>query len=1072
MPLYPLHKIQVLTDNRQTYLRGVSGYNAGWVTDYTVTDLPPYSEYVTARLTESGNRLRVEFGFDHRGRVAGAACSCGRCRPEGVCKHLVAALVYKYYRDMLQETPVAAASAPSASRPADPVAQQLVDRYLTAGMRRLTARFEERRVRLIPLLCLDGIHPTLTFRIGAEHLYQVKNLSRFVRAFDAGEEVEYGKELTLFHHPDCFEEDSRPLLTFLLSEWEERRTLLGDTRGNAAELTLTAGGFDRFFPLVAGSRLLLRSGTQERPVGTADGDPVLSVTMEEQGGGLYLCAEQVTAVFGAAGQAYVLQGDTLYRTSADYAAAMTPWLQVCARSRQGLRLGGDTLASFLAEVLPAIRPYIRLEGDVQAAERLTPPPLRASITLDWVDGEPAARVRFTYGRQTIDPYGETSVTAFRDTLAELPVKREVERYFQSVPVEGRLPFRGGDDLLFSLLTEGVPALRRLAEVVLSAELTALLPAEPPAVRVSVGLVEGLLEMAVDADMLDPTELTGILRGYRESRSYYRLRDGRFLSLPESGALSRLAEMTRGLGLSAKDWQKGTVTLPAYRALYVDGMFGRDGTLVRDRLFRDLVERCRRAAEKQWDIPPSLDAVLRDYQKDGYRWLRTMEELGFGGILADDMGLGKTLQVITLLLSAKERGNTTPSLVVCPTSVVLGWEREIARFAPALSTLCVIGDAAARRRLLQQTADYDVVITSYDMLKRDVEFYAPLTFRYQVLDEAQYIKNSATQNARAVKTIRVAHRFALTGTPVENRLSELWSIFDFLMTGFLYSQQKFRARFEQPILRGEGEGVTARLSRLVGPFILRRLKSEVLSQLPPKTERLLPATMERAQRQVYLDTLTRLREHLTGVGQRRLYGQSRMTVLAHLTRLRQLCCDPRLCCEGYTGGSCKLDACIELLQEAVAGGHKVLLFSQFTSMLSLIRQRLEQEGIAYYLLQGSTPKQERAALVDAFNDDDTPVFLISLKAGGTGLNLTGADMVIHYDPWWNLAAQNQATDRAHRIGQEKPVQVVRLVARDTIEEKILQMQEDKWQLARSVVETDAPPLTAMTAHELLELLDGE
>ena len=288
-----------------------------------------------------------------------------------------------------------------------------------------------------------------------------------------------------------------------------------------------------------------------------------------------------------------------------------------------------------------------------------------------------------------------------------------------------------------------------------------------------------------------------------------------------------------------------------------------------------------------------------------------------------------------------------------------------------------------------------------------------------------------------------------------------------MPGLLFSYQKFRNRFELPILRGEDPRALDRLGRLVSPFILRRLKREVLAELPPKTERVLPATMERAQRQVYLSAIADLRRQITGSG--RITGRQRMTVLSQLTRLRQICCDPRLCCEGYTGDSCKLEACVEL-REATAGGHKVLLFSQFTSMLALLRQRLEAEGIPHFLLQGSTPKEERARLVDAFNEDDTPVFLISLKAGGVGLNLTGADMVIHYDPWWNLSVENQATDRAHRIGQKNPVQVVRLIARDTIEEKILRLQEQKWQLAEQVVGAKAPSITDLTAEELLELLE--
>ncbi len=1069
MPLYPLQKIRLLAEDRQTYLRGVGGYNAGWVTGYTVTVSPAYSQQIAATVHEAGISQRVSCGFDHQGRVADMSCTCGRRRPGAACKHLVAALVHKYYSDML-DTPAAptAHTAPAAGRATDPLATQLIDRYLTAETRRLAAAAADSHCPLIPVLYLEGVAPVVSFRVGSEHSYQIKNLHRFAKSFFRGEEVTYGKSLTLLHHPGSFEPTDRPLLGFLLSRVAESKS-----DGGTGELILSPSEFDRFFALIMGREVLLRTAEGERTVYAVEDTPTLAVTVEKAGDGLRLIPERVGTVFGGEGTVYLLRGDTLARTSPDYTRRLGDWLQATRHAPDGLYVAPAELGGFCGGVLPHLRPYIRLEGEGAALEGFTPPPLRPQIHLDKNGADITAQVLFCYGDVAIDPYAATPAPAIpRDIPGELPVKLSVGRYFAPA-TDGRLVFSGEEERLFDLLQNGIPALQRLAQVTLGEALAALLPDRAPTLHFGVSLMDGLLEMAVEAEGIDRGELAGILTGYRENRPYYRLKSGRFLPLGD-GSLADLYDLTRGLGLSPKDLTQKALTLPAYRAMYIQSVLDKQATeqVSRDSRFTDLVARCQAASTTPHPVPPSLEAVLRDYQKEGFRWLATMEQLGFGGILADDMGLGKTLQMITLMLDAKERGVSAPHLVVCPTSVVLGWEREIARFAPVLSTLCVIGDAATRQEKLRNVHSYNVIITSYDMLKRDVAAYADIHFHYQVLDEAQYIKNSATQNARAVKAIHAAQRFALTGTPVENRLSELWSIFDFLMPGMLYSQQKFRARFETPILRDGDDRVLERLGRLVSPFILRRLKSQVLTQLPPKTERVLPATMERAQRQVYLDTLAQLRSQLTGVGDKRLYGKNRMTVLAQLTRLRQLCCDPRLCCEGYTGGSAKLEACMELLREAVRGGHKVLLFSQFTSMLSLIKERLEAESLPHYLLQGSTPKEQRAAMVDAFNRDSTPIFLISLKAGGVGLNLTGADMVIHYDPWWNVAAQNQATDRAHRIGQQKPVQVVRLIAKDTIEERILRMQEQKWQLAKSVVETEGPSLTAMTAHELLSLLDGD
>ena len=364
------------------------------------------------------------------------------------------------------------------------------------------------------------------------------------------------------------------------------------------------------------------------------------------------------------------------------------------------------------------------------------------------------------------------------------------------------------------------------------------------------------------------------------------------------------------------------------------------------------------------------------------------------------------------------------------------------------------------------------MTSYDLLKRDIPLYEHKEFRYQILDEAQYIKNHATQNARAVKAVHSRQRFALTGTPIENRLSELWSIFDYLMPGFLYSYSRFRERLEVPIVKNGDSAALERLSRMTSPFILRRLKKDVLKELPEKTETVLYSTMEEEQRKVYAANVVLARQKLSEDISSKQAGdgeKNKMAVLALLTRLRQICCDPGLCYENYSGGSAKLEGCMELLKEAAAAGHKVLLFSQFTSMLAILEERLKKEGLRFFTLQGSTPKEKRAAMVDSFNTDETNVFLISLKAGGTGLNLTGADVVIHYDPWWNLSAQNQATDRAHRIGQKNSVQVYKLIAKDTIEEKIQQLQESKKELADAVIRQGDGVITSLTPEQLLDML---
>ena len=391
-----------------------------------------------------------------------------------------------------------------------------------------------------------------------------------------------------------------------------------------------------------------------------------------------------------------------------------------------------------------------------------------------------------------------------------------------------------------------------------------------------------------------------------------------------------------------------------------------------------------------------------------------------------------------------------------------------KFAPELSYLIIVGAQKERAELIKTYQDYDVVITSYDLIKRDITHYEDCSFGYQVLDEAQYIKNHTTAAAKSVKLINAKHRFALTGTPIENRLSELWSIFDYLMPGLLYGYDTFKSEFETPIVKHSDESATKKLRRMTSVFILRRLKKDVLRDLPDKLEENYVVRFDEEQRHIYDAKVLELRQLLQGANAAE-FQNIKLKIFSYLTQIRQICCDPGLLLSDYDGGSVKRDACMEIVQRAIEGEHRVLIFSQFTTMLEKLEQDLKNAGISYYKIIGETSKKRRMELVENFNSGNTPVFLISLKAGGSGLNLTGADVVVHYDPWWNVAAQNQATDRAHRIGQTRAVTVHKLIAKDTIEEKIQKMQEKKQSLADSVLTGDFVNLASLSKDELMSIL---
>ena len=654
----------------------------------------------------------------------------------------------------------------------------------------------------------------------------------------------------------------------------------------------------------------------------------------------------------------------------------------------------------------------------------------------------------------------------RDLASEYHAIDVLEDYFPLVG--GAYSFDDADDeLLFRLLTDGLAELGELGEVLLSEQLRGIKVRTSPNLSVSAKVRSGLLDVELGASGLTQRELMDYLEGFKRKQRYVRLSTGDIVRIGEN--LQTAASLADGLGVDIDELAAGGVGLPSARALLVDALLqnAQSVRLVRDSGFRKLVRDFDSYSDADIEVPCGLRAELRGYQEDGFRWLGTLERMGFGGVLADDMGLGKTLQVIAHVLGRKEEGATGCSLIVCPASLVYNWMSELARFAPGLRCVAAVGTKSARAASIGSSAELDVLVTSYDLLRRDVEIYSGQHFARVVLDEAQYIKNPRAQVTKCAKCLDADARFALTGTPIENRLAELWSIFDFLMPGYLGSREEFAKRYESPVEAREHDASTL-LRCAIGPFVLRRLKSEVLADLPDKTESVVYAQMEPKQRKLYLASQDRLALQIQHQEDKELKGE-KLKILAELTKLRQICCDPSLCFEGYDGSSAKLETCMELVSQAIDGGHRVLLFSQFTSMLDIIERRLSSEGFSTLMLTGSTSKEARERLVRRFQAGGGDVFLISLKAGGVGLNLTSADVVIHYDPWWNTAAQDQATGRAHRIGQRHDVSVFKLIVEGTIEERILKMQEAKRDLAESVLAGEGVKSALLTREDILALL---
>ena len=597
-------------------------------------------------------------------------------------------------------------------------------------------------------------------------------------------------------------------------------------------------------------------------------------------------------------------------------------------------------------------------------------------------------------------------------------------------------------------------------------------------------------LVIDLKGLDinSEELEEVMEKYSLKKKYHRLKDGSFIDLEESKEIQFLDKLVAGMDIEYKEIEDGVVRLPVQRSLYLNQLLkGIRGTeIVKNSEYKEIIKKLdKEQLEEDITVPKNLNSVLRYYQKTGFKWLKALDTYKFGGILADDMGLGKTVQMLSVIVDYIQNGDNDvneeeksknqkekrASLVVSPSSLTLNWQNEVNKFAEGLQTLVIRGTLAERKYQIEQIDDYDLIITSYDLLKRDIELYKSKNYRFRfiIADEAQYLKNSNTQNAKSIKQIKADTRYALTGTPIENSLAELWSIFDFIMPGYLFTYRKFKSMFEMPIIRDNDEDAMSKLKMLIEPFVLRRNKKEVLKELPEKTITILNNEMGEEQRKIYLNYLVQAKQEIAEEININGYEKSQIQILAALTRLRQICCHPGLFIDGYNSGSSKLEQCVEILEDASNSGHKILLFSGYTSMFDFIEEKLQQKHIKYFKLTGSTKVDERIQLVDEFNENpDIKVFLISLKAGGTGLNLTGADMVIHYDPWWNLSTENQATDRAYRIGQKNNVQVYKLITKNSIEEKIYELQQKKANLADNMLNTKTSFVNRLSKEEIMQL----
>ena len=948
-------------------------------------------------------------------------------------------------------------------------------------------------IKLVPIFLYNDTDKKLKveFKIGNEQLTKINNLPDFFERMLNREKYKYNNVLEFIHEENAFEEQSRPLLKFLL-KYAEIIKYANDVNNNYAHygrnfnvnnVVLSNTGLDELFEILKGKTVEFETKTGERKIQFIDEPIDIKFILEKSDESTYCLTPNIDVygydIFYGKNYSYFLIDNKMHKCLPKVENRNLELLEVYKKNyTQSIIFNENNLRNFFAIVVPKIKDNFEIKNiDKEQIEKYMPKDLYVKIYLDYNEkGYIIADVKFCYGNVEFNPIKNVNLEITRNAIQENEVLDTfVQTGFMLDSANARLVL-ANDEKIYNFLSKEIEDYMKKFEVLVAEDFKKKDIKKIKIKSIGVKIENNLLDINLEDFKFNIYEIKDIINKYKLKRKFYKLKDGTYISLEKNNSLDFLENVVDNIEIDYVNPEEGTIKLPIYRAMYLEKLFKEmnNTNIQKNEYYKKMISEIEdRHIDINTKIPKKLNTELRTYQKIGYKWLKTLEQYKMGGILADDMGLGKTVQVLTVILSyiQENKEKAKNSIIVCPSSLTLNWYNEIQKFTPTIKKLVISGDYLERKRKIETINNYQIVITSYDSLKRDIDLYTQYNFKYIVADEAQYIKNNNTKNSKAVKLINAETKFALTGTPIENSLSELWSIFDFIMPGYLYKYKKFKELYEIPIIKNQDEEKMNKLKKQIEPFILRRTKSEVLTELPDKTVTILSNEMKEEQYSIYMSYMAQARDEIMYQIDMKGFEKSQIKILSLLMRLRQICCHPKLFLSEYTGESSKLNQCIEIIQDAVLGGHKILLFSSYTSMFEIIEEQLKKLEINYLKLTGQTKVGERIKLVDEFNTNkDIKVFLISLKAGGTGLNLTGADMVIHYDPWWNLSAENQATDRTYRIGQRKNVQVYKLITKNSIEEKIYELQQKKAKLIDNMLSTDATFISKLSKDDIMALYE--
>ena len=889
----------------------------------------------------------------------------------------------------------------------------------------------------------------LRFKVGSNKLYALGNkVNSFIDKYRNGGVINFGKEFAYNNREYYFNKESRKLISFI--ELAYSRLYRSDPY-----LIPTKNNLDELFSIV--DTIHVESSLFTKELHVIKGLPFsFKIVKEKDTHILKIDSDLSTLTNLCSDYSYLIDKDGIYKLNEVESILAKNILEEGADS---FIFSSKEFKEFKDYLIPNIKDKVSLDKSVDDLVIVKTPSVK--LYFDILELYIECKIIFNYSDIEVNYLDKEDSDVIRDKEFERSVFLDIAKY----GFDSELKLYDIDEVGY-FLENGLEELISNYEVFTSEKFknTNLIKKVNGSTSFSIGK-DNILNYEFKLDNVSPSELDDIFASLKSKKKYYKLKSGDILDLLDP-SIKELEELREDLEL---DEEKGEI--PKFRALYLDSLKSKNKFIKTNSLFDEFVEKFKEYKNASVSFTKDEDKLLRPYQKDGVKWLYNLYKCGLGGILADEMGLGKSLQTIIFIKRVLEEDNNAKILIVTPTALVYNWDNEFRKFSGDIKRNIFVGLKRDRHARLK-ISDSNVYITSYGLLREDLDLYKELNFKVMIIDEAQNIKNPTALLTRSVKSINSEIKLALTGTPIENSILELWSIFDYAMPGFLANKTKFKEKYcIGKDFDDDTNLVLSKLREQVSPFILRRKKNEVLKDLPDKIENNIYIDLSDEEKKIYAALVKETKEEMEELVSDG-FSKNKMQILTLLTRLRQVCIDPKIIFDNFNKTSSKIEHLIDVVKEVVSNGHKILLFTSFRTALNIVKDNLTKEGITSYVIDGSVSSKKRQELVDKFNSDDTNIFLIMLKSGGTGLNLTSADIVIHLDLWWNPQAENQATDRAHRIGQKNTVEVIKLITKGTIEEKILDLQEKKKILSDKLIEKDGDEYKSfqnLSVDDIRELL---